>query len=95
MGYGHYHETYENISGQFGQIALKIYASDLKDLQATAEASKDALAGVRGVALLGATGVRPKFAEKLEANLSWISFEMEIIKVNPSTLGIAKPDWAP
>ena len=36
-----------------------------------------------------------KFAEKLEANLSWISFEMEIVKVNPSTLGIAKPDWAP
>ena len=43
----------ENISGQFGQIALKIYANDLKDLQATAEASKNALAGVRGVADLG------------------------------------------
>ena len=28
--------------------------------------------------------------EKLEANLSWISFEMEIVKVNPSTLGIAR-----
>ncbi len=43
----------ENISGQFGQIALKIYANDLKDLQATAEASKAALAGVYGVADLG------------------------------------------
>lgn len=43
----------ENISGQSGQIALKIYANDLKDLQATAEASKAALAGVRGVADLG------------------------------------------
>lgn len=43
----------ENISGQFGQIALKIYANDLKDLQATAEASKTALANVRGVADLG------------------------------------------
>lgn len=36
-----------------------------------------------------------QFAERLEANLSWISYEMEIVKVNPSTLGIAKPDWAP
>ena len=36
-----------------------------------------------------------KFTEKLEANLSWISYEMEIVKVNPSTFGIAKPDWAP
>jgi heavy metal efflux system protein len=43
----------ENISGQFGQIALKIYAHDLKELQATAESCKTALSHVRGVADLG------------------------------------------
>jgi heavy metal efflux system protein len=43
----------ENISGQFGQIALKIYANDLKELQVTAEACKTALSRVRGVADLG------------------------------------------
>lgn len=36
-----------------------------------------------------------KFSERLEANLSWLSFEMEVVKVNPSTLGIAKPEWTP
>ncbi|MFO0727974.1 MAG: CusA/CzcA family heavy metal efflux RND transporter, partial [Myxococcota bacterium] len=43
----------ENISGQFGQIALKIYADDLKVLQRTAEATKNAIADVPGVADLG------------------------------------------
>ena len=43
----------ENISGQFGQIALKIYADDLAELQRTAEVAKDALAQVRGIADLG------------------------------------------
>ena len=43
----------ENISGQFGQIALKIYADDLRDLQDTAEATKQALSTVPGVADLG------------------------------------------
>ncbi len=43
----------ENISGQFGQIALKIYADDLKVLQQTAEATKQVLASVEGVADLG------------------------------------------
>ncbi len=43
----------ENISGQFGQIALKIYADDLRVLQQTAEATKQALAQVPGVADLG------------------------------------------
>jgi tripartite-type tricarboxylate transporter receptor subunit TctC len=36
-----------------------------------------------------------KFSAKLESNLSWISYEMEIVKINPSSLGIAKPEWAP
>ena len=43
----------ENISGQFGQIALKIYSDDLDDLQKTAEAAKDAISTVPGVADLG------------------------------------------
>lgn len=43
----------ENISGQFGQISLKIFASDLESLQLTAEAARSALAEVPGVADLG------------------------------------------
>ncbi|MFT3922792.1 MAG: CusA/CzcA family heavy metal efflux RND transporter [Myxococcales bacterium] len=43
----------ENISGQVGQVALKIFADDLATLQATAEASKKALAKVPGIADLG------------------------------------------
>jgi cobalt-zinc-cadmium resistance protein CzcA len=43
----------ENISGQFGQIALKIYADDLAELQRTAEVAKAALATVPGIADLG------------------------------------------
>ncbi len=42
-----------NISGQFGQVALKIFADDLDDLQLTAEAAEAALAGVPGIADLG------------------------------------------
>lgn len=33
------------------------------------------------------------FARNLESNLSWISYQMEIVKVDPSTVGIAKPAW--
>ncbi|MFO0577741.1 MAG: CusA/CzcA family heavy metal efflux RND transporter [Polyangia bacterium] len=40
----------ENIYGQMGQIALKIFYNDLKELQATAEGAKAAIAQVRGVA---------------------------------------------
>jgi cobalt-zinc-cadmium resistance protein CzcA len=43
----------ENIYGQFGQVALKIYHHDLKELQGVAEQVKQAIAGVRGVADLG------------------------------------------
>jgi cobalt-zinc-cadmium resistance protein CzcA len=43
----------QNISGQFGQIALKIYSDDLNYLQQTAEAMKEAIGGVQGVADLG------------------------------------------
>ncbi len=43
----------ENISGQFGQIALKIFGDDLGQLQDLAERSTAAIADVPGVADLG------------------------------------------
>ena len=43
----------ENISGQFGQIAVKLYGDDLTVLQQQAEKVKDAIADVHGVADLG------------------------------------------
>jgi cobalt-zinc-cadmium resistance protein CzcA len=58
----------ENISGQFGQIALKIYGEDLGELQRAAEHSKDALAQVPGVADLGIvkSSESPQIAVKLD-----------------------------
>ena len=43
----------ENISGQFGQVAVKLYGSDLTVLQGAAERAKNAIAKVPGVADLG------------------------------------------
>jgi cobalt-zinc-cadmium resistance protein CzcA len=43
----------ENISGQFGQIALKIYGRDLEQLQSLAEKAKGEISQVPGVADLG------------------------------------------
>ncbi|MEO8605199.1 MAG: CusA/CzcA family heavy metal efflux RND transporter [bacterium] len=43
----------ENISGQFGQIALKIYGDDLRVLQDLAERTRATIAEVPGVADLG------------------------------------------
>lgn len=43
----------ESISGQFGQIAVKLYGDDLVALQAQAEKVKGVIADVRGVADLG------------------------------------------
>ncbi len=43
----------ENISGQFGQIAVKLYGDDLTQLQQLAERTKAAIAKVQGVADLG------------------------------------------
>jgi cobalt-zinc-cadmium resistance protein CzcA len=43
----------ENISGQFGQIAVKLYGDDLVALGERADAVKSAIARVRGVADLG------------------------------------------
>ncbi len=52
----------ESISGQQGQVALKIYGDNVEELQAVAEQAKDALAGVPGVADLGIvkSGVVPQ-----------------------------------
>lgn len=43
----------ENISGQFGQIAVKLYGTDLAALQDQAEKTKNVIADVPGVADLG------------------------------------------
>jgi heavy metal efflux system protein len=43
----------ENISGQFGQIAVKLYGDDLVALQIQAERAKSAISRVPGVADLG------------------------------------------
>ncbi|MCW5804265.1 MAG: efflux RND transporter permease subunit [Deltaproteobacteria bacterium] len=43
----------ENISGQFGQVALKIYGDDIEELQRLAEAMQAEIAKVPGVADLG------------------------------------------
>ncbi len=43
----------ESISGQFGQIAVKLYGDDLVALQEAAEKAKNAIAKVPGVADLG------------------------------------------
>jgi Cu/Ag efflux pump CusA len=43
----------ENISGQFGQVAVKIYGDDLVELQRLAEAMQNEIAKVGGVADLG------------------------------------------
>ena len=58
----------ENISGQFGQIAVKIYGDDLDTLQGAAEKAEDTIAGVPGVADLGIvkSGEMPQIAVKLD-----------------------------
>jgi len=57
----------ENISGQFGQIAVKIYGDDLEQLQKLADKTKAELAKVSGVADLGIvkSGETPQIAVKL------------------------------
>jgi cobalt-zinc-cadmium resistance protein CzcA len=58
----------ENISGQFGQIAVKIYGDDLDTLQQAAEKTLAAIAPVRGVADLGIvkSGELPQIAVRLD-----------------------------
>jgi cobalt-zinc-cadmium resistance protein CzcA len=54
----------ENISGQFGEIALKIYGDDMPTLQEAAEKAKSALTTVPGVSDLGIvkSGEMPQMA---------------------------------
>jgi cobalt-zinc-cadmium resistance protein CzcA len=54
----------ENISGQFGEIALKIYGDDMDVLQKAAETVQATLVGVRGVSDLGIvrSGEMPQLA---------------------------------
>ncbi len=58
----------ENISGQFGQIAVKIYGDDLNVLQDAAQKSENAIARVQGVADLGIvkSGEMPQIAVTLD-----------------------------
>ncbi len=64
----------ENISGQFGQVALKLYGHDLKVLQNLAERAKAAIATVPGAADLGIVK----------------SGEMPEIQVNPDRGALAR-----
>jgi heavy metal efflux system protein len=58
----------ENISGQFGQIAVKIYGEDLDALQAAAQKTQDTIATVAGAADLGIvkSGETPQIAVRLD-----------------------------
>ncbi|PYQ10362.1 MAG: CusA/CzcA family heavy metal efflux RND transporter [Acidobacteria bacterium] len=58
----------ENISGQFGQIAVKIYGEDLDRLQQAAQATQDAIGEVPGAADLGIvkSGEVPQIAVRLD-----------------------------
>jgi cobalt-zinc-cadmium resistance protein CzcA len=58
----------ENISGQFGQVALKIYGDDLDQLQAAAEKSMQIASGVPGAADVGIVkaGETPQLAVRLD-----------------------------
>jgi heavy metal efflux system protein len=58
----------ENISGQQGQIAVKLYGEDLDELQRGAEKAKEIIAGVPGVADLALvkSGESPQMAIKID-----------------------------
>jgi heavy metal efflux system protein len=58
----------ENISGQFGQIAVKIYGDDLDTLQQAAQKTEEAIGAVAGAADLGIvkSGEMPQMAVRLD-----------------------------
>jgi heavy metal efflux system protein len=58
----------ENISGQFGQVALKVYGEELEKLQQAAEKAKAAIAAVPGAADVGIvkSGEMPQLAVQLD-----------------------------
>src|SRR5215471_3027907 len=72
----------ENISGQFGQIAVKIYGDDLEKLQDLAEKAKDTIAEVGGVADLGIvkSGETPQVAVKID-RLALARYDLDLGEV--------------
>jgi cobalt-zinc-cadmium resistance protein CzcA len=63
----------ESISGQFGQIAVKVYGDDLVALQKTAEAIKGAIGKVPGVADLGIVKSGEVPQVQVEADRMWLA----------------------
>jgi cobalt-zinc-cadmium resistance protein CzcA len=72
----------ENISGQFGQIAVKIYGEDLEKLQDFADKTKDTIAGVPGAADLGIvkSGETPQVAVKID-RLALARYDLDLGEV--------------
>ncbi|HEY3358901.1 MAG TPA: CusA/CzcA family heavy metal efflux RND transporter [Polyangia bacterium] len=73
----------ENISGQFGQIAVKIYGEDLEVLQKAAEKAKAAVTAVPGAADVGIvkSGEMPQLAVQLDrAALARYDFDLGAVQ---------------
>jgi heavy metal efflux system protein len=72
----------ENISGQKGQVALKIYGDDLDQLVAAAEKAKDIIAKVPGAVDVGITksGSSPQISIKLD-RLALARFDLDLVDV--------------
>jgi cobalt-zinc-cadmium resistance protein CzcA len=72
----------ENISGQFGQIAVKIYGEDLEKLQDFADKTKDSIAEVPGAADLGIvkSGETPQVAVKID-RLALARYDLDLGEV--------------
>jgi len=73
----------ENISGQFGQIAVKIYGDDLATLQEAAEKAKGVIAAVPGVADLGLvkSSEMPQIAVRMN-RAALARFDLDLADVN-------------
>jgi cobalt-zinc-cadmium resistance protein CzcA len=78
----------ENISGQFGQIALKIYGDDMAELQKASDAAKSTISEVPGVADLGVvkSGESPQVTIRLDrAALARFDLDMEEVQATIET----------
>jgi cobalt-zinc-cadmium resistance protein CzcA len=73
----------ENISGQFGQIAVKIYGEDLPTLTAAAEKAKTLIAEVPGVADLGLvrSADMPQIAVRMDRK-ALARYDLDLADVN-------------
>src|SRR4051812_16230367 len=69
----------ENISGQKGQVALKIYGEDLDKLVQAAEIAKDTVAKIPGAVDVGITksGTSPQISVKLD-RMALARFDMDL-----------------